>query len=42
VGQGFGMVTPGNDVGLLVRAAREAVSQSREASHGSARTGTGY
>ncbi len=39
--QGFGMVTPGNDVGLLVRASKEALTTARGAA-ASSRPGSKY
>lgn len=40
IGEGFGMVTPGNDVALLSRAAKEALATARETGTGpTSRTG---
>ena len=41
IGEGYGMVTPGNDAALLTRAAREAIGIARDAKVGRS-TGTGY
>lgn len=46
IGEGFGMVTPGNDVGLLSRAAKEAIAAARAETPATApdptRAGSGY
>jgi 4-hydroxy-2-oxoheptanedioate aldolase len=43
ISEGFDIVTPGNDVGLLSRAAREAITVARSRSHtGRATPGSGY
>lgn len=41
IGEGFAMVTPGNDVGLLVRASKDALAAARAAPAGPA-SRTGY
>ena len=40
-GEGFGMVTPGNDVSMLVRGAKEALAAMRDAASGPT-SNTGY